>query len=84
MKMNQQFGQTLRRQGRCAEALGVLSEAVERFPDRTVARSRLIECALAVGDTGQAMRVANEGVRLGATEFEGTVRRLKSPARKLP
>ena len=83
-QVHEQYGQTLRRQGRCAEAMGVFSEAVERFPDRTVARSRLIECALAVGDTARAMRVANEGVRLGATEFEGTVRRLESPRRKQP
>ena len=73
----EQYGQTMRRQGRCAEALGVLSEGVARFPDRTVARSRLIECALAVGDTARARAVASEGVRLGATEFERTVRRLR-------
>ena len=28
----------------------MLAEGVQRFPDRTVGRSRLIECALAVGD----------------------------------
>jgi hypothetical protein len=80
----EQYGQTMRRQGRCADALGVLSEGVQRFPDRTVVRSRLIECALAVGDTARARAVAHEGVQLGATEFEGTIRRLESPARKLP
>jgi hypothetical protein len=83
-QVHEQYGQTLRRQGRCAEAIGVLSEAVERFPDRTVARSRLIECALAVGDTARAIQVANEGVRLGATEFERTIRRLEPPGRRLP
>ena len=80
----EQYGQTLRRQERCQEALPVLRDGVHRFPDRTVARSRLIECALAVGDTARARAVANEGVRIGATEFEQTIRRLDSRARKLP
>lgn len=80
----EQYGQTMRRQGRCADALGVLSEGVGRFPDRTVVRSRMIECALAIGDTARALAVAQEGVRLGATEFEGTIRRIESPVRKLP
>ena len=80
----EQYGQTMRRQGRCGDALGVLADGVQRFPQRTVVRSRLIECALAVGDTARARAVAHDGVRRGATEFEGTVRRLDSPARKLP
>lgn len=77
----EQYGQTMRRQGRCADALGVLSEAVERFPDRTVARSRLIECALAVGDTARARELAKEAVRLGQPEFEPTVARLSGRIR---
>lgn len=80
----EQYGQTMRRQGRCADALGVLAEGVQRFPDRTVARSRLIECALAVGDTARALAVAGEGVRLGRTEFEGTVRRIEARTTKAP
>jgi hypothetical protein len=75
-QVHEQYGQTLRRQGRCAEAMRVFSEAVERFPDRTVARSRLIECALDVGDTVRAREVAKEAVRLGQPEFERTVARL--------
>ena len=78
----EQYGQAMRRQGRCADALGVLAEGVQRFPDRTVARSRLIECALAVGDTARALAVAGEGVRLGRTEFEGTVRRIEARTMK--
>jgi len=74
----EEYGQTLRRQGRCAEAVPVLVEGLERFPDRTLVRSRLIECTLAVGDTAGALAVAGEGVRLGHTEFEGTVRRIES------
>jgi predicted Zn-dependent protease len=77
----EQYGQALRRLGRCAEALPVLAEGVGRFPDRTVARSRLIECALAVGDTSRARAVATEGVRSGYLEFEQTLKRLsRTPA----
>ncbi|HEV8599967.1 MAG TPA: tetratricopeptide repeat protein, partial [Gemmatimonadales bacterium] len=75
----EQFGQTLRRQGHCADALPVLAEGVQRFPDRTVARSRLIECALAMGDTARARGIAAEAVALGQTEFEATLKRLTSP-----
>lgn len=75
----EQFGQTLRRQGRCAEALPILAEGVQRFADRTIARSRLIECALALGDTARARAVAEEAVRLGQREFENTVTRLGRP-----
>ncbi len=72
----EQYGQILRRQGRCREALPVLADGVRRFPDRIVARARLIECALAVGDTGRARGLAEEAVRLGQPEFGNTVRRL--------
>ena len=72
----EQYGQTLRAQGRCAEALPVLEDGVRRFPDRTVARSRLIECSLATGDTTRALSVAGEGVRMGLSEFSGTLKRL--------
>ena len=80
----EQYGQTMRRQGRCDEALPVLSEAVERFPDRTVARSRLIECALALGDTARARELAREAVRIGQPEFERTVARLRASAPPTP
>ena len=72
----EQYGQTMRRQGRCGDALGVLAEGVQRFPERTVVRSRLIECALAVGDTARARALAVEAVRQGQSEFEPTVARL--------
>jgi hypothetical protein len=85
----EQYGQILRRQGRCAEALPILADGVGRFPDRTVARSRLIECALAVGDTARARDLAEEAVRLGQPEFGNTVRRLspagaRQPQRRTP
>ncbi len=72
----EQLGQMLRRRGRCGEALPVLADGVQRFPDRTVVRSRLIECALATGDTARARSVAEEAVRLGQTEFRASLNRL--------
>jgi hypothetical protein len=72
----EQYGQVLRRQGRCGEALPVLADGVQRFPDRTVARSRLIECALAIGDTALARQTAEAAVQLGQSEFSSTLRRL--------
>jgi hypothetical protein len=73
----EEYGQALRRQRRCGEALPVLADGVERLPDRTVLRARLIECALAMGDTARARAVAADGVRRGRTEFENTLRRLE-------
>jgi tetratricopeptide (TPR) repeat protein len=72
----EQLGQNLRRLGRCREALPVLREAVEHFPDRTIARSRLVECAPTSGDTAEARRVAEDGVRRGQDEFKQTLRRI--------
>lgn len=79
-RVPEQLGQILRVQGRCAEALPVLSEGVSRFPDGTILRSRLIECALAVGDTGRAWAAAEDAVALGYPEFESTLKRLRRPA----
>jgi len=73
------LGQLLRRDGRCLEALPVLTEAVWRFPDQTIARSRLIECTLVVGDSAGALRLAEQAVSTGHLEFEQTIRRLSPP-----
>jgi hypothetical protein len=70
------LGQVLRVQKRCGEAIPVLAEGVRRFPDRTVVRSRLVECRLAVGDSAGALALAVEAVKLGHTEFAQTLRRL--------
>jgi hypothetical protein len=72
----EQLGQSLRRLGRCPEALPVLREGIGQFPDRTVIRSRLIECALVSGDTALAVRTAEEAVRGGQVEFRQTLTRL--------
>ncbi len=83
-RVHEQLGQILRVQGRCAEALPVLSDGVARFPDGTIVRSRLIECALAVGDTSRARLVAEAAVALGFLEFESTLKRLSPPAPEPP
>lgn len=75
-QVHEQLGQILRVEGRCAEALPVLAEGVRLDPARTTVRSRLIECALAVGDSSRARASAREAVRLGQTEFQATLQRL--------
>ena len=75
-QVHEQLGQVLRVQGRCREALSVVGEGVALAPGGTTVRSRLIECALAVGDTALARATALEAVRLGQTEFQATLDRL--------
>lgn len=75
-RVHEQLGQVLRVEGRCREAIPVLEEGVRLAPQGTTVRSRLIECALAVGDTTRARAVAEEALRLGQTEFAGTLKRL--------
>jgi hypothetical protein len=72
----EEYGQLYRIQGRCDRGLAIFAEGVERHPDETVVRARLIECALALGDTTRARQVAREAVQRGRIEFEGTLKRL--------
>ena len=75
-RIHEQLGQVLRVEGRCGDALPVLEAGLGLEPEGTTLRSRLIECALATGDTARARAVAQDGVRRGLTEFEATLRRL--------
>jgi hypothetical protein len=77
-RLYEELGQVLRIGRRCAEAVPILADGVRRFPDRTLARSRLIECLLAVKDTARALALALEAVRLEQPEFGATVRRLRA------
>ena len=70
------LGQLYRMEKRCDRALPVFAEGVQRHPEGTVLRSRLIECLLAVGDTARARAVARDALARGQTEFESTLRRL--------
>jgi hypothetical protein len=78
------YGQLYRVQNRCDRALPIFAEGVSRLPEATVVRSRLIECALQVGDTARALRTAEAAVALGQTEFAHTVDRLRGLSRQLP
>ena len=75
-RIHEQLGQVLRVEGRCGDALPVLDAGLALEPDGTVLRSRLIECALATGDTARARAVADAGVRRGLSEFRQTLERL--------
>jgi hypothetical protein len=72
----EQYGQLYRIQGRCDLALPIFEEGVLRHPETTVVRARLIECALAVGDTTRARVLAREAVARGQPEFGSTLTRL--------
>jgi tetratricopeptide (TPR) repeat protein len=71
------YGQVLRVTSRYDMAITVLAKGVTIYPYRTTMRSRLIESAVAVGDTNLARAVAQDAVALGQPEFEATLRRLK-------
>jgi len=75
-RVHEQLGQALRVQGRCPEAIPVLEQGVRLDPAGTTVRSRLIECALAAGDTSRARAAAAEAVELGQREFSATLARL--------
>jgi hypothetical protein len=75
-KAYEHLGQLLRVQGRCVEAVEILDEGVRLFPDETVIRARMIECALKVGDTARAVASAREALAMGQRSFELTLRRL--------
>ena len=74
--MYETLGQLYRMEKRCDRALPVFAEGVQRHPEGTVLRSRLIECLLAVGDTARARAVARDALARGQSEFESTLRRL--------
>jgi tetratricopeptide (TPR) repeat protein len=75
-RIHEQLGQVLRVEGRCGDALPILEAGLGLEPEGTILRSRLIECALATGDTVRARAVARDGVRRGLTEFRQTLDRL--------
>jgi protein O-mannosyl-transferase len=71
------YGQLYRIQRRCDLALPIFSEGLALHPTATTLRSRLIECALAEGDTTRARAVAEQAVQLGLDGFQATLRRLE-------
>ncbi len=75
-QVHEHLGQVLRVRERCDEALPILDAGLRLDSTRTTLRSRLIECALAQGDTGRARSAAEAAVRSGQSEFRGTLDRL--------
>jgi hypothetical protein len=57
--------QLLRRQGRCGEAIPVLTVALREHPDETLLRSRLFECQVQAGTLEAARATADAGIAAG-------------------
>jgi hypothetical protein len=72
----EEWGQVLRSEGRCDEAVPVLERGVRVAPTATLARSRLMECLITLKRYSEAERVAQEGVRLGGEEFKQGITRV--------
>ena len=68
-KLDEELGQALRQQHRCAEAIPFLEHGLALDPDRAVARSRLFLCLRELGDTAAARVVGEAGLARGITEF---------------
>ncbi|HEV8356785.1 MAG TPA: tetratricopeptide repeat protein [Gemmatimonadales bacterium] len=73
----EELGQIYRSRKRCDRAVPIFTEGLGRHPDAILLRSRLIECLLAVGDTGRARTLAREAVDRGQSEFAAALRRLE-------
>jgi uncharacterized protein (TIGR02996 family) len=74
-KLYEDYGQVLRRTGSCREAVGQFVRALALDPTRTVARARLFECRMAIGDyVGARDAVAHE-VANGHQEYAGMLTR---------
>lgn len=74
----EEWGQVLRAQGRCGEAIGIFERGVVADPTSTLARSRLFECLMAERRFPEAEAVAQEGLELGGTEFERSLERARA------
>ena len=75
------WGQALRRIGRCDEAIAVLTKGLAHHSDATVMRSRLFECLMATEQYREALDIAERGVSLGQPEFEGAAQRARARLR---
>lgn len=70
LRVHEALGQSLRAQGRCAEAIPVLRSGLAIDPEWTQIRAKLGECLLAVGDAAGAEALAIEASAVGQPEFE--------------
>jgi Tfp pilus assembly protein PilF len=65
----------LRRTGSCREAVGQFARALALDPTRTVARARLFECRMAIGDYVRAREAVAHDVATGHEEYAGMLTR---------
>lgn len=79
-RLLEDYGQLLRRMGRCAEAVRVLQQALIIDSTRVMARSRLYYCLIQLGRPADAGRVAQAGVALGDSAFGPLVDKADSAA----
>ncbi len=73
----EEWGQVLRTQGRCADAIPVFERGVAADPKGTLARSRLFECLMTERRYREAAAVAQAGLSLGGTEFQAGLDRAR-------
>jgi len=74
-KLYEDYGQVLRRTGSCREAVGQFVNALALDPTRTVARARLFECRMAIGDYVGARDAVAHDVANGHQEYAGMLTR---------
>ncbi len=73
----EEWGQILRTEHHCEQAIPIFERGVRAYEDGTTVRSRLFECLLALGRTDEAIAVAEAGVARGLTEFKGSIERAR-------
>jgi len=73
----ERLGQMYRQDGHCDEAVPVFARGLAADSSATSLRAKLIECLIVVKDFDRAERVAQDGVALGGTEFQGMVERVR-------
>jgi len=74
-KLYEDYGHVLRRTGSCREAVGQFAQALALDPTRTVARARLFECRMAIGDYVGARDAVVHDVANGHQEYAGMLTR---------
>lgn len=76
----EEWGQILRTEHHCDQAIPIFKRGVEAYLDGTTVRSRLFECLLTTGRTEEALAVAEAGVARGLTEFSKSMERARQPS----
>ncbi len=72
------LGQMQRRQGHCSRAVEPLERALAIDSTRVIARARLVQCLIQVGDLASARQVAEAGLAQGDSGFAAPIGRIDS------